>query len=1128
LDTNDDEHAVKVEYFGQASGTERYYLAGDTTTFNATGATKIPLRLAIKESGSGVKKIKFTGDIKISASTQVYVGAAKTLLSTDDISISSTTTDNYILFKDGNNPKLKSVGSGNAYIYLTNLVAPNVNDTSSNTGNTLKIELTDFADNEKTDWDEYSCGDDDGLSKIRVDTLAPQLAATTKISLKDTGYTSTTRTAANKNPVDAVSGYTNSEYVDMEVYYPKDEGNGSGVKKLYIKSGATFDSATRIYVKKSTDTTKTQLVAGINYEIVAPDCVSFSKTFYYNGVTSDEYTLIFENIKLSSVTNATSSSVYVYVVDSVGWSSQDWSEYKDKYYSSIKYLSGQITATAPKIGSTLSYAWPYESDASGLVVDSTETNVDNNTVYYFFENSKVNSSNASLPIKYSLGGNYSYAYRIYKYSGDDAFEKTAAEIVSASNTESTASGTNGYTSLSDGTSYSYNSPGTADSVLSGTKKKWSVVFVDKAGNLSEVHSFCIVKDTDSPSHKIGTGDTADDYFPFVYEDKSGSEGEQYNVMCRQDSATKYTNIYRCWSVDSTTDAKAEIYVDLSSYPDLLTTTSGTGIEWYSFDDHKADIVPSESFESPTWGGWTRIPENKVLKMHAPTTRDSVATDYDAAYCDGTGMHLWLKDYCGNITRVKIMKPEHAANGGYETVTEYWERDDGVEHGGWWHFADSANDSCEGKLITSGYNVYINDKAYFTLAASDCHSFFPLATGSNNNASDTSAGDYTARPSDGNYSRRVRFIWSDTARNSYTKAQVDQMGESGTSESLSEGYTPWYYSVATAQYSGSGDPSQKMRVEYPHVSGKSLYVAIEDGVGHFDCKPMLGYDYKWTYDNTPPVVSLGTDSSVSASGANAVLGPITTDNMYGFLPKMQDANNRVYINGNNVYYRGGLHFGLSVSEANVSYKWKCDGSPSASPEDSDWSDWLNSSSFTPEMTAQGAVYLHFKDIVGNITSVRLGGENILWKNDSIRPVWKSIPSEATTNADGKKELFNSDAGYKLTYDINTDVNAENPIGTLTYVVGAGRDLVVKLDDLFEDGGTDSDVKSGLKGLNQNYTSGNGNKWDIGITPDYTISKDNITTSFKTISELHVYDNVGNWRRIVVKYKKDESGPSNNDP
>ncbi|MBQ5400546.1 MAG: Ig-like domain-containing protein, partial [Treponema sp.] len=79
LDTNDDEHAVKVEYFGQASGTERYYLSGDTATFNATGATKIPLRLAIKESGSGVKKIKFTGDIKISASTQVYVGAAKTL-----------------------------------------------------------------------------------------------------------------------------------------------------------------------------------------------------------------------------------------------------------------------------------------------------------------------------------------------------------------------------------------------------------------------------------------------------------------------------------------------------------------------------------------------------------------------------------------------------------------------------------------------------------------------------------------------------------------------------------------------------------------------------------------------------------------------------------------------------------------------------------------------------------------------------------------------------------------------------------------------------------------------------------------------------------------------------------------
>ena len=356
-----------------------------------------------------------------------------------------------------------------------------------------------------------------------------------------------------------------------------------------------------------------------------------------------------------------------------------------------------------------------------------------------------------------------------------------------------------------------------------------------------------------------------------------------------------------------------------------------------------------------------------------------------------------------------------------------------------------------------------------------------------------------------------------------------MGSGGTSESLAEGYTPWYYSVATSQYSGSGEPVQKMRAEYPHLTTpRYLYVAIEDGVGNYWSSAMWGYAYKWVYDNTPPVVSLGTDSSVSASGPNAVLGPITDDNKYGFLPKMLDANNRVYINGNDVYYRGGLHFGLSVSDANVSYKWKCDGNPSASPEDSDWSDWSNSSSFTPEMTAQGAVYLHFKDIVGNITSVRLGGENILWKDDSIRPVWKSIPSEATTNADGKKELFNSDAGYKLTYDINTDVDATNPIGTLTYVVGAGRDLVVKLDDLFEDGGTDSDVRSGLKGLNLNYSTGNGNKWDIGITPDYTIPKDNITTSFNTISNLHVYDNVGNWRCIVVKYKCDASGPSYNSP
>ncbi|MBQ2529272.1 MAG: hypothetical protein II547_03350, partial [Treponema sp.] len=538
LDTDGVEHAIKVEYYGQAAGTTRYYLAKDTlTALNATSATKIPLKLEVKESGSGIKKIKFAGDIKLSSSTKVYVGTDKTLLSTTDITIS--TSDQTVVFKDGKNPKLKSEGSGNTCIYFTNLVASNVNAESSNDGNALKIELTDFADNENTGWNEYSCGDDDGLSKIRIDTLSPQLAATTKVVLKDTGYTSTTRSDETKNPVDAESGYTNSNFVDMEVNYPKDEGNGSGVKKLYIKSGATIDSATKIYVQKASATEPTELVSGTDYDIVGTDCVEFAKSFFYSvndEASTDEYTLILRDLKLSSVSNASYSTVYVYVVDSVGWSSQDWTDYKDKYYASIKYLSIGIGTNAPMLGSTISYAWPFESGASGLVVDASEKNADNNTVYYFFENSNDNSSNSELGIKYSLGGN-TYAYRIYKYSGDDAFTKTAAEIVAASNTESTASGTNGYRSLADYASYSYASPATDSTAPSGTKKMWSVVFVDKGGNLSKVQSFCIVKDTQAPSEKMGDGVTAADYFPFKYESIYGSSGEEYNVMCRQDTAT---------------------------------------------------------------------------------------------------------------------------------------------------------------------------------------------------------------------------------------------------------------------------------------------------------------------------------------------------------------------------------------------------------------------------------------------------------------------------------------------------------------------------------------------------------------------------------------------------------------
>lgn len=1118
-DTSDEEQVVGAQYYGSGT-TVKYYLKKGTFTGWGDNATKIPLKIEINEPASGVQKIQLTGDIKISSSTEVYVGSTK--MTSSDVSIS--TSDQTITFIDGENPFVKSSGAtGTVSVYLTNLYEEGKND---NVLKTPKIKLTDFAANTGSESNTFTCGTASGIGGVYADSNIGGLGGADKVKLSDTGFVDASRATADS--VKGYDGFTNSKYLDMSVMDTSDGwdasgGIGSGIKEVHIKSGAKFSSDTKVYVKAKTPSTSTpvRLTAGTGFTLVDDTTISFTKTF-----VDANYEIIFKDVELTgTLTNNTDYTVYIYVTDAAGWSSQEY--YPDEFYHSIKYLSGEITATAPKIGSTLSYAWPYESGANGLVVDSTEKNVDNNTVYYFFENSKDNSSNASLPIKYSLGGNYSYAYRIYKYSGDDAFEKTAAEIVAASNTETTASGTNGYSSLSDGTSYSYNSP--ANSALSGTKKKWSVVFVDNAGNLSKVHSFCIVKDTEGPSYKMGTGDTAADYFPFEYRDKSGSAGEEYNIISRKDSDIKYTNIYRCWWINSTTtEAKAEISVDLSAHLELLTTTSGTGIQWYAFDDHAADVIPSGSYDSPTWAAWTQIPEDKVLKMHAPTTRDSSPSDGG-----GQGMHLWLKDYCGNITRVKIMKPEHAANGGYDTITEYWERDGGCEQGDARHFANCEYDEMDGVLKFANGIGYFNDNAYFTRGASDCHSFFPTGETPMNNGTGTSlaAGDYTTKPASGNYSRRIRILWSDTMNKTFTKAEVDSYGAGGAALSLSEGYTPWYYSVAEAKYSGTGWHTEKMRVEYPKITTpRYLYIAIEDGVGNFECFANKDPALKWVYDNTPPVVSLGTDSSVSASGPNAVLGPITDDNKYGFLPKMLDANNRVYINGNDVYYRGGLHFGLSVSDANVSYKWKCDGNSSASPTDSGWSDWLTSSSFTPEMIAEdGAVYLHFKDIVGNITSVRLGGENILWKNDSKRPVWKSIPPEATTNSDGKKELFNSDAGYKLTYDINTNVNAVNPIGTLTYVVGAGRDLVVKLDDLFEDGETDSDVKSGLKGLNQNYTSGNGNKWDIGITPDYTISKDNIPTDdFASINELHVYDNVGNWRRIVVKYKSDASGPSYNSP
>ncbi|MBQ5400089.1 MAG: hypothetical protein IIU15_02505, partial [Treponema sp.] len=1072
-DTSDEEQVVGAQYYGGT--TVKYYLKKGTFTGWGNNATKIPLKIEINEPASGVQKIQLTGDIKISSSTEVYVGSTK--MTSSDVSIS--TSDQTITFIDGENPFVKSSGAtGTVSVYLTNLYEDGKND---NVLKTPKIKLTDFAANTGSESNTFTCGTASGIGGVYADSNIGGLGGADKVKLSDTGYVDASRATADS--VKGYDGFTNSKYVDMSVLDASDGWNesggiGSGIKEVHIKSGAKFSSDTKVYVKAKTPSTSTpvSLTAGIGFTLVDDTTISFARTF-----VDANYEIIFKDLELTgTLTNNTNYTVYIYVTDAAGWSSQEY--YPDEFYHSIKYLTGEITSGAPMVGTGLSYAWPYEAGAEGLVVNASEKNVDNNTVYYFFENSKDNTDNASLPIKYSLGGNYSYAYRIYKYSGNDAFDKTAAEIVAASNVSTSDSGTNGYAGLATGASYQYASPDTANTVPSGTKKKWSVVFVDKAGNLSKVHSFCIVKDTEGPSYKMGTGDTAADYFPFVYRDNSGSAGEEYNIISRKDSATKYTNIYRTWPDGSSWTAKAEISVDLSSYGDLLTTTSGTGIEWYSFDDHKAGIVPSESFESPTWGGWTRIPENKVLKMHAPTTRDSVATGYDAAYCDGTGMHLWLKDYCGNITRVKIMKPEHAANGGYDTITEYWERDSGCEQGDARHFANCEYDEMDGVLNYVNGIGYFNDNAYFTRGASDCHSFFPTGETPMNNGTGTSlaAGDYTTKPASGNYSRRIRILWSDTMNKTFTKAEVDSYGAGGAALSLPEGYTPWYYSVAEAQYSGTGWHTEKMRVEYPKITTpRYLYIAIEDGVGNFECFANKDPALKWVYDNTPPVVSLGTDSSVSASGPNAVLGTIDNDNKYSFTQKVAAANHRVHIDGDTAYYRSGILLNLNVVEDNGTYVWKWDNNSSASPTSSGWNSY-SSSTFKPNMDAEGIVYLHFKDIVGNITTVRLG-ENVEWKKDTIDPVWKDIPSEATTNADGKKELFNSAAGYKLTYDIANK--------NLFYVVGAGRDLVIKGDDLFKDGGDVSDVRSGLKGLNRELPS-NGDVWDVGISMDYTISNTNI--------------------------------------
>lgn len=1083
-------------------------------TGNGKGnATKVPLKLTIKETGTGVETIKFTGDIVAQSSTGIKVGT-KVLTKDTDFTVSSDGST--ITFLDSSIPAVKGTS---VEVYLTNLYAKKINGNDS--GNALKITISDFAKGENTDRKTIDGPANTQIEKIYTD---PWKSGINSSTLKDNGKKPDGTTP---ELITAESGYTNSKLVDLVVELgteqPEAGISASGINAIKVLSGAKFtDKTTATLVESGTDVAKESLEDGV---------FTFKQTF------SKSNKIKFSNVELTATSDGP-CSVGIASIDVCGWVSDTKSASITLDTQAPWWVGGENT---PEFGVGPAVSHLRHEDATdvyprtssyGVIIDENEKNKDGLNIRYFYTKHGREGQTGSWIALATLARD-NICLQGYRTGGCTYIlpgNETADNVV--------ANGTHDSTDLR-GDGYVVDDKTVCNFPQWFGKGTSSIVIADAAGNYSLSCTVEVVEDKSGPADKLGAGNTVNDFIDFTYSDPTNADTEFWQVLTKKTGSKSYTNVFAYHNGASEAGKRAQIDVDLSDYPEVTATKDSVPIEYYSIRD--IDPLDEIGSSSVSWGKW--------LKLSDYISADKKLTVYPYLTSDLPQCYLYLKDVLGNVSKVPIRTREHAV----ENATESWERDGDVDKPwqGWNATGDISKPSSKpGTLVGRGNFNYYNDSAYTLFSTAEAHCIL----GSD---ASTKKGDYyEINPSykeKNQFSRRFKIVLSKTELSSMTKEEVDTGKYSDDSENCQNGYvTKWVYGAARNNYNESS--LEYVRVDYPenHPADYTyMYIAVEDGVGNFDVAPMSANGVnRWIYDGLGPKVYLVGDTEIYAQGEGAdisktdTLGQtvITDSNVQKFMSDHKGKH--VYVEDYGVKFSSctdgsgtsasftakntkqsdsrRAFFNIGVEDDNGIDGWAYSLSDTLP---SSWNTGSIAVDFPIDLFKSGDyvnerpenVYLFVKDYVGNVTCAKIGATK--WCPDNNYP--------GAGNLSKSKKEFGE---YVVNY--TPDGEKSYNTSTLNIIVPSSGKVTLKKSVLVDELEiyNDSVLRKGDSSSASSYPSE-----IIGFSTSkglYSSATENLELEFTgdpgedgfIRKDIYVYDKTGNFFTVTLLGKKDESGPS----
>ncbi len=1084
-------------------------------TGNGKGnATKVPLKLTIKETGTGVETIKFTGDIVAQSSTGIKVGT-KVLTKDTDFTVSSDGST--ITFLDSSIPAVKGTS---VEVYLTNLYAKKINGNDS--GNALKITISDFAKGENTDRKTIDGPANTQIEKIYTD---PWKSGINSSTLKDNGKKSDGTTA---ELITAESGYTNSKLVDLVVELgteqPEAGISASGINAIKVLSGAKFtDKTTATLVEGGTVVAKESLEDGV---------FTFVQTF------SKSNKIKFSNVELTATSDGP-CSVGIASIDVCGWVSDTKSASITLDTQAPWWVGGENNPKSG-VGPAVSHlrhenatdVYPRTS-SYGVIIDETEKNKDGLNIRYFYTKHGREGQTGSWIALATLARDniclqgYRTGGCTYILSGDES----ADNVVAKGTHDSTDLRGDGYV-VDDKTVCNF-----PQWFGEGTS---SIVIADAAGNYSLSCTVKVVEDKSGPADKLGSGNTVNDFIDFTYSDPTNADTEFWQVLTKKTGSKSYTNVFAYHNGSSVAGKRAQIDVDLSDYPEVTATKDSVPIEYYSIRD--IDPLDEIGSSSVSWGKW--------LKLSDYLSADKKLTVYPYLTNDLGECYLYLKDMLGNVSKVPIRTREHAV----ENATESWERDGDVDNPwqGWNATGDISKPSSKpGTLVGRGNFNYYNDSAYTLFSAADTAHCILGSDAS------TKKGDYyEINPSykeKNQFSRRFKIVLSKTELSSMTKEEVDTGKYSDDSENCQNGYvTKWVYGAARNNYNESS--LEYVRVDYPenHTADYTyMYIAVEDGVGNFDVAPMSANGVnRWIYDGKGPKVYLLGDSEIFTQGEGAdisktdTLGQtvITDSNVQKFMSDHKGKH--VYVEDYGVKFSSctdgsgtsasftakntkqsdskRAFFNIGVQDDNGIDGWAYSLSNTLP---SSWNTGSIAVDFPIDLFKSGDyvnerpenVYLFVKDYVGNVTRAKIGATK--WCPDNNYP-------GAGNSSKSKKEF----GEYVVNYTPNEEKYYNT--STLNIIVPSSGKVTLKKSVLVDELKiyNDSVLRKG-----DSYSASTYPSEIVGFSTSkglYSSATENLELEFTgdpgedgfIRKDIYVYDKTGNFFTVTLLGKRDETNPS----